>query len=180
MNTEIWVPVAGYEKFYEVSNYGRVRSLERIVPTSSTKSGYRTVRARILKPTDNGNGYSIVGFNRNGQRKNHYVHRLVASAFLPKKEGYNTVNHKDENKRNNQAENLEWISLEDNVKYSVHLMKKPKEKSKTGKTGEKYVYVHRKHGNVRFRVMIKDKGICREFVNLQDAVNYRNEVINGG
>lgn len=105
--TEIWKSIAGYEGLYEVSTEGNVRSL---------KFG----KTRILKPQDNGTGYLHVKLCKDGKVKNMRVHRLVAQAFLPNPLNLETVNHKDENKANNSASNLEWMSQADNNNYGTH------------------------------------------------------------
>ena len=102
---ETWKSIARYEGLYEVSNLGRVRSL---------KFG----KTKILKPADNGGGYLYVQLCKDGIRKNMFVHRLVASAFMPNPQNLDTVNHKDEDKHNNNVSNLEWMSRTDNIAYS--------------------------------------------------------------
>lgn len=101
-----WKPIDKFED-YEVSDTGLVRSL---------KNG----RKRILSPGKNQWGYLHVNLCRNGKAKHMYVHRLVADAFIPNPLGLPTVNHKDENKLNNNAENLEWLTMGDNNRYGTH------------------------------------------------------------
>lgn len=93
---EIWKPVVGYEGLYEVSSYGRIRSLKRKVP-------------HIMKPFNNGYGYLKVSLNNNGQ-KTFFVHRLIAETFIPNPNNLPTVDHIDRNKMNNCIENLRWIN----------------------------------------------------------------------
>lgn len=114
---EEWKPVVGYEGLYEVSNMGRVRSLDRIID-AKTKIGTpckRKVKGRILKNGKDGHGYHHV--NLCGRRKKHFaaIHRMVAEAFLPKVEGKNYVNHIDSDYTNNNVENLEWCSASENI-----------------------------------------------------------------
>lgn len=112
---EVWKDVRGYEGLYQVSDQGRVRSLDRI-----NSAGKRT-RGTIRKQTKNvKNGYLYVGLSKNGKSTNYSVHRLVAIAFIDNLEGLYTVNHKNENKEDNRACNLEWMSLSDNLKYGTH------------------------------------------------------------
>ena len=102
---EIFKDVKGYEGYYEISNLGRVRS-----------TSYKG--KRILKPAITKNGYLNVIFCINQKKEHKFIHRLVAEAFIPNTNNYSTVNHKDENKLNNCVENLEWLSVEDNNRYS--------------------------------------------------------------
>lgn len=112
---ELWKDVIGYEGLYQVSNKGNVRSLQRI------NCYGRTVPAKVRKICINKkNGYAYVNLSKYGKRKNIALHRLVAFAFVDNPNGYETVNHKDENKLNNTSDNLEWMSLADNLRYGTH------------------------------------------------------------
>lgn len=90
---EIWKDIKDYEGLYQVSNYGRVRSLKTYM---------------ILKPRKSNSGYFRVGLSKKGKHKWFLIHRLVATAFLSNPLNLPQVNHKDENKTNNKLENLEW------------------------------------------------------------------------
>ena len=127
MNNEIWKPIKGYEGVYLVSNTGRVKSVSRLVRTTPNGlEAKRTTKGKELHATDNGSGYKIVSLCNNGIRKNHYVHRLVAEAFIGiVPEGF-VINHKDHNRGNNNVDNLEIVTQADNVKYSAHLIVKTK------------------------------------------------------
>ena len=72
---EEWRDVRGYEGLYQISNKGRIKSLDRYVKHS--KKGNRLVKEKVLKPTDNGHGYKIIGLGYKGKRKNHYICRLL-------------------------------------------------------------------------------------------------------
>lgn len=111
---EIWKPVKGYEGRYEVSNLGRVKSLGG---TSMFGKNLLQRCEKILKNTELKNGYSMVGL----KEKKFYVHRLVAEAFLSNKDGLPCINHKDENRKNNFVENLEWCSYSYNNTYGNHI-----------------------------------------------------------
>ena len=118
---EIWKDVVGYEGMYVVSSFGRVKSLPKEYKTPQ-KVVFLS-KERFLSPCQRPNGYLAVNLYKNGKRKPSYVHRLVANAFL----GVNnemTVNHKDENKTNNNIENLEYLTIGDNIRYSAGRHKK--------------------------------------------------------
>ena len=81
------------------------------------------VTGRVLKPFITHNGYEKVLLSQNGVEKKFRVHRLVAEAFIEKTEGYDQVNHKDENKRNNHVSNLEWSTPKLNSNYGTRSQK---------------------------------------------------------
>ena len=97
---EIWRDIEGYEGLYQVSNLGRVRSLNY----------KRTGKVQNMKLGTYPNGYKMVDLKKNNKRKAHLVHRLVAKAFIPNPNQLCEVNHKDEDKANNTVDNLEWCS----------------------------------------------------------------------
>ena len=130
---EIWKDIEGYEGIYQVSNTGKVKSLDRKV-WNYTKKG------RVLKMHNNGHGYYNLSLHGNGKDEKHaYVHILVAKAFIPNPNNYEQVNHKDFNKSNNCVDNLEWVSRKQNVLHyreSAYSKKieKTKQKRFTSKT----------------------------------------------
>lgn len=112
---EIWKPIFGYEGFYEVSNLGKVKSLERKVKNPLAFSGYRIVKSRALALTIS-NGYFEVSLYKENKRKHFRVHQLVAFNFMDHKPcGFEiVVNHKDFNKTNNRLDNLELVTNREN------------------------------------------------------------------
>ena len=108
---EIWAPVKDFEEFYEVSNEGVVRSKDRICDEGRTSKG------RTIKQWENRRGYKMVTLSKHGKQKHFPVHRLVAIAYLENPENLPCVNHKDENKKNNSVENLEWCDHQYNNTY---------------------------------------------------------------
>lgn len=111
---EEWRDVIGFPG-YEVSNQGRVRTHNKI--TYTKRHGYRHWKDRILKPKINPKD-RISRYNlwRDGKEYTVQVHRIVAEAFIPGDTSL-TVNHKDGNRQNNTVENLEWLSLADNIRH---------------------------------------------------------------
>lgn len=106
---ELWLPIEGYEGYYEVSNMGRVKSLSRPVENSQ-----RNVKEKFNKFHLKRDGYHSVLLSKNKIKKTIQLHRLVAKAFLPNPENKRVVNHIDGNKLNNCISNLEWVSSREN------------------------------------------------------------------
>jgi hypothetical protein len=107
---EIWLPVLDFEDTYEVSNFGRVKSLKRQVRTAN---GFRTVRERILKPQYNQDGSQHVSLCNGGEAKIRHVqvHRLVLEAFVGEcPEGMECRHYPDQNLANNNLSNLSWAT----------------------------------------------------------------------
>lgn len=127
---ENWKAVEGYEGFYEVSDLGRVRSVDRYVRNS--RNGELTVfkKSKVKKPTTTDGGYETVTLNREGEYHSYYVHRLVASAFVDNPNGYEEVNHIDEDKHNNRASNLEWCTKQYNIHYGTRTTRAAKRQSR--------------------------------------------------
>lgn len=109
---EIWKDIKDYEGCYQVSNLGRVRSLDRVDRNGRKRNGV------VKKPQDNGNGYKYVQLKKDANYKNFYIHRLVATHFIAPIEGKEYVNHKDGNKENNCFDNLEWCTESENMKHA--------------------------------------------------------------
>ena len=122
--SEIWKDVVGYEGFYQVSNKGNVYSVER------TRSLGRKRGGRILKPGYDKDGYLRVNLCKNGKQKTRFIHRLVAGAFVPNPNGYSEINHRDENKVNNYANNLEWCTREHNMNHGTLIERSSQARSK--------------------------------------------------
>lgn len=113
---EVWKDIAGYEGLYQVSDLGRVKSLDRYVDYGKTTA---LRKGRILKPGKATGGYLQVELWKSGASSTKLIHRLVAEAFVPNGENLSEVNHKDENKENNSADNLEWCSRKYNINYGT-------------------------------------------------------------
>jgi len=122
---EIWKDIEGFEN-YQVSNEGRVKSLERRVNFKNTT---RLVKEKILKLANNGSGYLFVQLWKNKKPTNKLIHRLVAEVFIDNPTNLPQVNHKDENKHNNKVENLEWCSSKYNMNYGTAISRRIEKQS---------------------------------------------------
>ena len=128
MIKEYWKPVVGYEGLYMVSNWGRVKSLDTY--RKSRNGSVRFYKGKILKLRTDRDGYLHVSLSKNNKRKNITVHRLVAQAFLDNPNNLPQVNHRDENKQNNVASNLEWCDVKYNCNFGTRNKRSSKKLSK--------------------------------------------------
>ena len=111
--SEVWKDVVGFEGLYRVSDKGKVHSVAR------KDSIGRKCGGRMLTPRYDKDGYLRVTLHKNGKHKTRFIHRLVAGAFVPNPNGYSEINHRDENKVNNYANNLEWCTREYNNNHGT-------------------------------------------------------------
>ena len=133
--SEVWKDVVGFEGLYRVSDKGKVHSVAR------KDSIGRKCGERMLTPRYDKDGYLRVTLHKNGKHKTRFIHRLVAGAFVPNPNGYSEINHRDENKVNNYANNLEWCTREYNNNYGTRSGRSAQAQSKkvravNVKTGE--------------------------------------------
>lgn len=169
---EVWKDIKGYEGLYQVSNLGNIKSLRKWNGARG-KHIYEPCE-RILTPTDNGYGYLIIGLKKNLARKNHYVHRLVAEAFIENPNNYPQINHKDFNRKNNNVDNLEWCTQKQNNQHSSVNMRKPKMNPKKSNTGERFIIY--RESKKEFRVIInkKEYGTKR---TIEEAIKLRDSIL---
>lgn len=116
MEQEIWKAIEGYENLYEISNKGRLRSMDRSIPQQGRLQLYK---GKLLSTYINNSGYVAIKLSKNNKKRSFLVHRLVAVAFLPNPKQLPYINHKDEDKSNNNIENLEWCTAIYNINYGT-------------------------------------------------------------
>lgn len=121
---EIWKDIPNFNGLYQVSNTGKVKSF--------IKSNKHPGNSHLLKPNINNSGYETVSlYISRGNKKGYLVHKLVAEAFIDNPNNFPCVNHKDENKLNNNADNLEWCTYAYNNAYGTARIRSIATKSKT-------------------------------------------------
>lgn len=120
---EVWKDIRGYEGLYQVSNLGRVRSLERVITYIQTnqhdkigKEVHQKLPGRMLSPRKLPSGYLRVQL----MNKDYYIHRLVCSNFIRPLKPKEEINHKDGNKQNNQIDNLEIVDRVTNHNHACN------------------------------------------------------------
>lgn len=169
---EIWKDVPDYEGYYQVSNLGRVKSLERKVKAK----GERLVSEKILKPYYTGGGYDAVALNKNGIKKTSKIHKLVAIAFLGHKpSGYNEiVDHIDNNRLNNCVSNLQLTTQRHNLSKD----KKGGTSKYTGVCWDKLVKKWK--STIRYNGKIEHLGYFNDEIEASKAYQDRLKSIIGG
>lgn len=154
---EIWKDIPGYEGYYQVSNMGRIKSLERISFRNNGKSENAKyyLKERILNIQTQTQGYSQIVLSKNGVRKTFRLHIIVAKLFVenPLKKTY--VNHIDGNKKNNKASNLEWVTAKENMVHAY----------KTGLVN---------HYKRKVLQLDENDNVLNKFDSLKEAADYVN------
>ena len=113
---EIWKDIKGYEGLYQVSNLGRVRSLDRYV-------GNYLFKGKIMKENLNSRGYLRLHLSMNNKQKEHKIHKLVAEAFIDNPDKLTEVNHINGIKTDNKVSNLEWCTHKENMLHAFYNLK---------------------------------------------------------
>ena len=153
---ETWKDIKGYEGIYQISDKGRVRSLDRL-----DNKGRKT-HGRILAVKHDGGGYCQVALSKDGKQKYPKIHRLVALHFIPNPDNKPQINHKDENKENNSVENLEWVTSKENANYGTRIDR---------------CYKNRDYKSIGKNISkgIKESGRCKPIVQYDLNMNKINE-----
>lgn len=108
---EIWKDIKNYENLYQVSNFGNIKSVDKFDCIG------RNIKGKLLKQRLRKDGYLDINLTKNKKSKKYLIHTLVANCFLENKNNYKEINHKDENKTNNNVSNLEWCCRSYNINY---------------------------------------------------------------
>ena len=106
MSKEFWKPIKDYEGLYDVSNFGRVRSVRR---------------NKVMKGVSRKDGYVSCNLICDGKAKNKLIHRIVAETFIPNPKEKSEVNHIDGNKQNNTVKNLQWVTPSENQRHAIKI-----------------------------------------------------------
>lgn len=120
---EVWKDISSFEGLYQVSNLGRIKSIERVVYYGDR---HHAISEKIKKGTikdrgkQKGLGYMVVALYKDNKSHMRYIHRLVAEAFLPNALNKETVNHKNGDKTNNSVSNLEWMTYSENNEHAIN------------------------------------------------------------
>lgn len=176
---ETWKDIKNYEGYYQVSNLGNIRSIDRIVKQTNSKNKdkfqYNHYKGVILKTFINNSGYECITLTKSSKSRNFLVHRLVAEAFLEKTILDSVINHKDENKINNIVENLEWCTPKYNSNYGTNLKRIS---SKLGKKVYQYdinknlINIFNSSKEASFYTKIPDRGIRKACYSNKLYKNY--------
>ncbi|WP_063601257.1 NUMOD4 domain-containing protein [Clostridium coskatii] len=159
---EIWKDIAGYEGYYQVSNSGKIRSVNRIIIYSDGRI-FR-YNGRDLKTTLN-KGYVNVKLSKHSKVETFKVHRLVAEAFISNPLNLPQINHKDENKTNNNVDNLEWCTGKYNMNYGT-VIQRVKNNTNHKLIGEK---LKNKNGKKLYQYSLKGK-LIKIYPSIHEAV----------
>jgi NUMOD4 motif/HNH endonuclease len=150
---EIWKDIVGYEGLYQVSNHGRVRSLDREIAWKGT---WRFYKGKVMKQRKDKDGYLTIQLYKNGNRKDYFVHRLVALAFIPNVDSKKQVNHLDGRNDNNHVSNLEWASENNQHCYDTGL--------RDSLNGERHINAKLKETDVLIIRLMLDNGILQRII----------------
>lgn len=170
---ENWKPIEGFNGLYWISDRGRVKSYS--ISTRASEEGY------LMSPSKNSNGYLHLNLtDPQGHVKTYKVHRLVAQAFIPNPGNKPQVNHKDEDKENNYADNLEWVTAKENVNYGTRTDRMVT--SHDYQEAFKKVDVERRTANTNYRerskkfykpvYVIFPDGTYKHFVSIKSAAGF--------
>lgn len=172
---EVFKDIKGFEGLYKVSNKGTVKSVKRVVNHGNFDTK-RKIKERIIKPWDDGHGYNSVSLSKDGKVYKKKVHRLVLEAFVKNTFNKPTVNHINENRKDNRLENLEWATYKENNNFGGHNERVSKTLSKA------VVQLSEKGEKIAEFSSAKEAGIATGVnqVNIQGCLAHANRILAGG
>jgi hypothetical protein len=173
---EVWKDIEGYVGLYQISSYGRVRSLDREV---MYEEKCKLRKGKVLTLQSDSYGYHVTNLNKEKKRKEHKVHRLLSQAFIPNPFNKPYINHIDGDKQNNNLNNLEWCTPKENMVHSAenNLNNRNKAVEKYGTNGD-LVKVY-----YSIREASRDSGVCNGSISkackgkLETAGGYRWKLV---
>lgn len=175
IGNEIWKSIRDYETIYEVSTFGRVKSLRR-----KDRLG-RSISEKILTPTVGRAGYPVVTLCNSGKEKKVYIHRLVAEGFINNSRSCPQVNHKDGNKTNNFIQNLEWVTPKEQIEHSIKMGLKRSalgtrnKKSKLSEDDVREIRNHIDAGTFSLRAIARKYRVChRSIADIRDRKSWNH------
>lgn len=172
---EIWRPCHGLESLFEISNYGRVRSISRVlIRVVKGRVVNQRLTGKMISPRLTTTGYWYISslIIESGKRRHHFIHRLVAETFISNPEYKPYVNHKDANKLNNHVSNLEWCTHQENIAHAARLGA-----IRFGETATNYKISIEKALSIKNKLSsgVRIKDICKqEGVSRIDVYNIKN------
>ncbi len=160
---EIWKSIKNYEGLYEVSNLGRVRSLDRVTITTNGKTV--PFKGKILKTIKHKNGYLKVNLNKDKKQKTHLVHRLVAEAFIPNPNNKKYIDHINTIRDDNRVDNLRWVTASENQYNDLTTINKKKY------SGDKCYWYGVVGENNPFSIKVVQLSKEGELIKIWDCIN---------
>ena len=163
---ETWKAIPDYEGYYEISDHGRVRSLERTVLGKGGKTNLR--RTRVRKTFVSNNGYPIILLSKNGVNRTFLLHRITAIVFIPNPDSLPEVDHIDRNRLNNTLTNLRWCNRKTNLENRASF-ERP-----IGGSGERYIILTKQEN---YQVRVNAETCLGTFTTIEQAVLVRDNYL---
>lgn len=166
---EIWKPIKGYEGYYEISNFGKVRSLDRIVKQGTS---LRKVKAKTINLHIGAYGYPCVSLCKDGKTKCFPIHRLLARAFIPNPENKPHIDHIDTDKTNYRLDNLRWCTQKENMNNPLTLAfckERVYTKERTEKINKTKIERKRKTAPKKIYQFDKNGYLIKEYNSIREA-----------